>query len=48
MLPVLTLFVRGLAQGAFAAAACFVVLAVSFAAVFFVLVCAAPLKRLQP
>lgn len=47
MFAVLTLFVRGLAQGALAAAACFVVLAVSFAAVFFILVCAAPLKRLQ-
>jgi hypothetical protein len=48
MFSVLALFMRGLAQGALAAAACFVVLAVSFAALFFVLVCAAPLKRLQP
>jgi hypothetical protein len=47
MFGVLTLFVRGLAQGALAAAVCFVVLVVSFAAVFFVLVCAAPKRRLQ-
>jgi hypothetical protein len=47
MLSFMTLFMRGLGQGALAAAACFAVLAVSFAAVFFVLLCAAPLKRLQ-
>jgi hypothetical protein len=43
----LALFVRGLLEGALAAAACLAVLAVSFAAVFFVLLCAAPLKWLQ-
>jgi hypothetical protein len=48
MFSVLTLFMRGVGQGALATAACFVVLAVSFAALFFVLICAAPLKRLQP
>jgi|GEM_PF-3920830 len=42
-----TLFLRGMGQGALAAAACFAVLAVSFAALFFVLVCAAPKRRLQ-
>jgi hypothetical protein len=47
MFGFLTLFVRGLAQGALATAACFVVLALSFAALFFVLVCAAPKRRLQ-
>jgi hypothetical protein len=47
MFGFLTLFVRGLAQGALAAAACFIVLTVSFAALFFVLVCAAPKRRLQ-
>jgi hypothetical protein len=40
----LTLFVRGLLDGALAAATCFAVLAISFAALFFVLVCAAPKK----
>jgi hypothetical protein len=44
----LTLFVRGLLEGALAAAACFAVLAISFAALFFVLICAAPRKWLQP
>ncbi len=43
----LTLFIRGLTEGALAAAACLAVLAVSFAALFFVLVCAAPKKWLQ-
>jgi hypothetical protein len=43
----LALFVRGFGQGALAAAACFAALAIAFAAVFFVLLCAAPLKRLQ-
>ncbi len=43
----LALFVRGFGQGALIAAACFAVLAVSFAAVFFVLICAAPLQRLR-
>jgi hypothetical protein len=44
----LALFVRGLLEGALATAACLIVLAISFAAVFFVLLCAAPKKRLQP
>ena len=43
----LALFTRGLLEGALGAAACFGVLAVSFAAVFFVLICAAPLRLLQ-
>ena len=47
MVAALTLFARGFFQGAFTAAACFAVLAISFAAVFLVLLCAAPLKRLQ-
>ena len=47
MLSFMTLFLRGLGQGALTAAACFAALAITFAAVFFVLLCAAPLKRLQ-
>lgn len=43
----LALFVRGLLEGALAAATCFAVLAVSFAALFFVLICAAPKKWLR-
>jgi len=41
------LFVRGLLEGALTAAACLAVLAVSFAAVFFVLLCAAPKRWLR-
>ena len=48
MLSFVTLFLRGLGHGALAAAACFAALAITFAAVFLVLLCAAPLKRLQP
>jgi hypothetical protein len=44
---VLALFVRGFLEGALGAAAGFAVLAISFAAVFFVLICAAPLRLLQ-
>jgi hypothetical protein len=43
----LALFARGLLEGALSAAACFAVLAVSFAAIFFVLICAAPLRLLH-
>jgi len=44
----IALFIRGLLEGALAAAACLAVLAISFAALFLVLLCAAPKKRLQP
>lgn len=44
----IALFIRGLLGGALTAAACLAVLAISFAALFFVLVCAAPKKWLQP
>lgn len=43
----LALFMRGLLEGGLAAAAGFFVLAICFAAVFFVLICAAPLRMLQ-
>lgn len=43
----IALFIRGLMEGALAAAACVAVLTISFAAVFFVLLCVAPRRWLQ-